>query len=515
MKQIYALVSVFFFIAGHAQNINFPDAFLKSKLVNSDISNQVAKDLSGNYFAVDANADGEIEQSEALLVSELNLTNCDISDFEGILYFENLAALDCTGDGMSHGPISLDITGLSSLKKLICQDNSLTLGISSFNNLEYLDLDYCRDMNTLDFNGFENLKFLSCSETNIISLNLDGLTNLEYVDCGNFNQFTSVNLSSLISLKILICNNTAVTAIDVSGLSNLEELRLRNNQDLINLNLTGCTSLKILDCEDSQLASLTVNGLTQLEELYCNSNAITSLNINNCNNIKTIDCSRNLISNLNLNGLSNLRNLYCYHNQLTELDASMAINLIELYCDHNLMNFLDLSNLTNLKKLHCEFNQLPILNANYLSQIESLYCDHNEIVSLYIKNGINEQALIISNNPITYICADASQFSDLQPYIDAHPGCTLDSSCSLKVSEFTDTIAELVVSPNPAHSILNLNTKNRIDGIEIYNLWGQLVLNISNPQNGQSVDVSTLRAGNYFIRIITDTGNLIQKFIKD
>ena len=515
MKKIYVLISFFFFIAGNAQNISFPDAFFKSKLVNSSASNEVAKDLGGNYFAVDANTDGEIQESEALQVSELNLTSCNISDFEGIGYFENLEMLDCTDDGMSQGPVSLDISGLTNLKKLICQDNSLALGISSFSNVEYLDLDYCHDLTILDFTGFDNLKFLSCSETDVVALNLDGLTNLEYLDCGNFNQFTSVNLSSLISLKVLICNSSAVTSIDVSGLGNLEELRLRDNQDLSNINLDGCTSLRILDCEDSQLTSLTVSNLTQLEELYCDSNAITALNISGCSNLKTIDCSRNFISNLDLNGLPNLRNLYCYHNQLTELDASMATDLIELYCDHNQMNFLDLSNLTSLQKLHCEFNQLPVLNANHLSHIESMYCDHNEIVSLYIKNGVDEQTLVISNNPIAYICADASQFSSLQPYLDSHPDCAVDSSCSLNVSDFTDTVDGLTVSPNPAHGILNLSTKNRIDTIEIYNLLGQLVWNMKNAQNSNAVDISGLNTGNYFIRITTDKGNIIQKFIKD
>ena len=218
---------------------------------------------------------------------------------------------------------------------------------------------------------------------------------------------------------------------------------------------------------------------------------------------------------MDLNGFPELRNLYCYHNLLTELDASMATNLIELYCNYNQINYLDLSNLVNLQKLHCEFNVLPLLNANHLSHIESLYCDHNEIVSLYIKNGVNEQALVISNNPISYICADASQFADLQPYIDSHPDCMLDSSCSLTAESFTKIIEAFTVSPNPAHNILNLDIKNKVDVVEIYNLLGQSVLKLMHAQNILSVDISGLKAGHYFIQATTDKGNFMQRFIKD
>ena len=513
MKPIYLTFFFFYFLSGTAQNIAFPDAAFKSKLVNSNASNEIAKDLNGNYFAVDADGDGEIRESEAMQVSMLNLTSCSISDFEGIAFFQNLEELDCTNSGVSHSPVSLDISGLTHLKKLICQDNTLTLGIGSFSHVEYLDLDYCHDLTTLDFTGFDHLKFLSCSQTDIVSLNVEGLNHLEYLDCGNFNQFSNINLSSLESLKVLICNSTAVTSIDASGLNNLEELYIRDNANLTTLSLDGCSNLKILDCEGSQLTALNVSNLSHLEELYCSSNAITSFNISDCHNLKKVDCSGNFIPTLNLTGLPNLQYLYCYHNQLTELEANTATNLIELFCDHNQMNYLNVANLTQLKKLHCEFNQLPLLNANYLNSIEALYCDHNEINSLYIKNGVDEQTLVMSSNPITYICADPSQMTSLQPYIDAHPDCALDASCSLTISDF-ETVTALTVSPNPAKESLNLNTKNQIQSIEIYNLLGQLVLSVKNIQH-PAIDISGLRTGNYFVRAITDHGNLTQQFIKE
>jgi hypothetical protein len=42
-------------------------------LLLSDPNNQIAKNLSGNYFKIDANNNGLIENSEALEVSFLNI----------------------------------------------------------------------------------------------------------------------------------------------------------------------------------------------------------------------------------------------------------------------------------------------------------------------------------------------------------------------------------------------------------------------------------------------------------
>jgi hypothetical protein len=72
------------------------------------------------------------------------------------------------------------------------------------------------------------------------------------------------------------------------------------------------------------------------------------------------------------------------------------------------------------------------------------------------------------------------------------------------------------ISPNPANNILNIDFKKQIevDSISIYNTLGQLVLVIPNAQKTSAVDVSGLKAGNYFIKISCDKGNSNVKFIK-
>lgn len=76
---------------------------------------------------------------------------------------------------------------------------------------------------------------------------------------------------------------------------------------------------------------------------------------------------------------------------------------------------------------------------------------------------------------------------------------------------------KFVVYPNPAKNMLNINTKPNIEvhSLTIYNLLGQVVLAIPNAKNLNSVDVSSLKTGNYFLKIISDKGIATETFIKE
>jgi hypothetical protein len=72
------------------------------------------------------------------------------------------------------------------------------------------------------------------------------------------------------------------------------------------------------------------------------------------------------------------------------------------------------------------------------------------------------------------------------------------------------------IYPNPANDILNIDTKQTIEvtSINIYNTLGQIVLVIPNAQQTKSVDVSSLKTGNYFMKINSDKGSSSVKFMK-
>lgn len=72
------------------------------------------------------------------------------------------------------------------------------------------------------------------------------------------------------------------------------------------------------------------------------------------------------------------------------------------------------------------------------------------------------------------------------------------------------------LAPNPANEFLTITTKSDIEvsSISIYNTLGQLILVIPNAKETNSVDVSQLTSGTYFVKVISDKGSSNSKFIK-
>lgn len=72
------------------------------------------------------------------------------------------------------------------------------------------------------------------------------------------------------------------------------------------------------------------------------------------------------------------------------------------------------------------------------------------------------------------------------------------------------------VYPNPVENNLNISKKEEIEisSITIYNMLGQIVVAIPNAKNIETVDVSSLKSGNYFVKINSNRGNSNTKFIK-
>ena len=58
------------------------------------------------------------------------------------------------------------------------------------------------------------------------------------------------------------------------------------------------------------------------------------------------------------------------------------------------------------------------------------------------------------------------------------------------------------VYPNPVENNLNISKKEEIEisSITIYNMLGQIVVAIPNAKNIETVDVSSLKSGNYFVK---------------
>ena len=75
----------------------------------------------------------------------------------------------------------------------------------------------------------------------------------------------------------------------------------------------------------------------------------------------------------------------------------------------------------------------------------------------------------------------------------------------------------ITLYPNPAKDVLNINAKSdiTISSIQVYNTLGQLVIVIPSAQGVEAINVSSLKTGNYFIKIVSDKGVANTQFIKE
>jgi Leucine-rich repeat (LRR) protein len=283
IKTLLAILALVLCSSSYAQIINIPDPIFKAKLLQSSTTNDIALDSFSNPIKIDKNNDGQIQQSEALRVFELNVASYfydfydffKIIDLTGIRYFRNLKTLYCYGNQLS----SLDVSGLSSLEDLNCEDNQLSsLDASGLSNLKYLDCNY-NQLTSLNVSGLSNLTHLNCSINQLSSLNVSGLNSLTNLDC-NYNQLSSLDVSGLNSLTYLDCADNQIKSLDVSGFSKLIELECSNNQ-LSSLEVIGLSNLTRLGCINNQLSSLDVSGLSKLRYLECGNNQLQTLYLKN------------------------------------------------------------------------------------------------------------------------------------------------------------------------------------------------------------------------------------------
>ena len=406
-KLLLTLTFLLYGLFANAQTITIPNLFFKEKLLSSSPGSYIAKDLSGNYFKIDANDDGEIQQSEALQVKELYINNSNILSLEGIQYFTNLNILQCDDNDL----ITLNLSSNTALTSLRCDYNNLTsLNIS--NNAALTSLK-CNNNLLTSLNVSNNTALISlwCNSNQLTSLNVSYNNALTELHC-SFNQLTSLNVSNNSALTTLSCGLTALTTLDVSSNIALTKLFCQGNQ-LTSLNVSNNTALTILDCYGNQLSNLNINSNTSLTHLYCYSNQLTYLNVSNN---------------------TALSELYCHLNQITTLNLSSNTLLTKLTCKNNPLTSLDVSNNNSLTYLICSNNQLTTLNVSSNIALTTLDCKNNQLTNLFIKNNTNESTLIFSNNPnLTYICADEGQLTDVQTKIDSAgyaTTCHVNSYCS-------------------------------------------------------------------------------------
>ncbi|MBC7640923.1 MAG: T9SS type A sorting domain-containing protein [Flavobacterium sp.] len=102
-------------------------------------------------------------------------------------------------------------------------------------------------------------------------------------------------------------------------------------------------------------------------------------------------------------------------------------------------------------------------------------------------------------------------------YFDTNPAIITNTFTTEFVSNLSnenfETDNNLKIAPNPTKNTLTITNTANIKEISIYNTLGQLLQ--TNIQVSKTIDVSDLQSGNYFMKIVTESGVSSQRFVKE
>ena len=308
-----------------AQIVTIPDANFKNRLINTACAT-LNNGWPATYADVDANDDGEIQESEAAQIYRLNVDNADIASLEGIAYFTNLHELYANGNALS----TVDLSNLPMLQHVQLQANQIsTISVNkaiisiNLNHNLLSDLNFISTVSELsslevssnllseiNIQGNPSLNYLDCSGNGLTSLDVSAF-HLTDLRCGG-NQLTSLVLCP--ELQTLSCPDNLLTALDLSVTSGLSELNISNNQlsdvtfpdSVVVLWMSGnlYTSIELsmpklygLECKNTHLTSLTI------PPFYAA--AAEPLDISNNNNLQFINLKNGNIDYYNQPGEPN------------------------------------------------------------------------------------------------------------------------------------------------------------------------------------------------------------------
>ena len=306
--------------------------------------------------------------------------------------------------------------------------------------------------------------------------------------------------------EIQVVEAEAITILYVSG---------RNISSLVGIE--SFTNLIFLDCDSNNLTNLDLSQNINLSSIVCYNNQLTNLNFSN-DNLVSLDCAYNNLTNLDLSN-SNVFWVSCEYNDLTQINTDGALNLNILSCAQNNITSLNLSSNPNLDLIVCWENQLTELDLSQNSILTRISCRDNNLSSLSINNGNNENLdyMWAFNNPnLACIKVDDVAFSNSQVCNQVgFTGWCKDSiavyseDCILKISDITKA-NYITIYPNPTQDILNIESPEQIDSVQIYSINGILVKQGINTR----LRVSELPTGVYFVRILINNKTLTKKVVK-
>jgi hypothetical protein len=231
MKTIYYIITFFLAINFNclSQNITFSDPIFKDVLVSITPSSNRARNLLNQLTRVDLNQDGEIQISEALNISRLNLNRWPndpmISNLSGSEYFTNLKSINIAGHNVS----AFNFPMLTLMETLDLQNNPIS---------------------SVDVSTYPNLKYFITGNTQISSINLNALNNLTSYTASN-SPIAAIDIKNNPNLVHLRFGNTNVSTL------NIKNTNINFNESFILADCWQNTPLTYICCDAEDVPALT------------------------------------------------------------------------------------------------------------------------------------------------------------------------------------------------------------------------------------------------------------------
>lgn len=278
----YLLLFLLTSFSVEAQIVNIPDANFKAKLLEASPDNEIAINVQNQYFKIDANDDGEIQESEAIQVRRLNIDNSSITSLEGITSFTNLFRLSASHNNLTQ----VNLTGLNNLSAIYIDNNQITTdGIIALPDNQVI-LNISNNLITsFDFNSLQ-LNF------SLLDISNNPLT------------FFNFNINSVYFINYLKLNNTLIETL-TGDVKKIEELEMNHNQFLISVEITSLQNVEFIRFEDNPiLSSVTIDGQNENTHIVIQNNEqLTSVSLSNFVNTFYINLNDNPLASINLSNI--------------------------------------------------------------------------------------------------------------------------------------------------------------------------------------------------------------------
>ncbi|WP_274476566.1 T9SS type A sorting domain-containing protein [Mangrovimonas aestuarii] len=449
-------------------------------------------ELALTVLGIDTNGmNGNILNSDAESVINLNVGNWGISDLTGIEAFINLKKLQCYDNSLT----TLDLQSNPSLEELQVNGNNLTsLNLSNNQSLTVLNLSGNNTLASLDLTANTNLIGLGLDDTALNSIDLSNNTLLEELHINNC-QLSNIDVSNNSVLTYLGCSLNNINTLDVS--SNL--------------------ALEFLGCYSNNLTQLNLSSNTALKQVFCADNALTTINLGANNVLKTLACNSNNLSEIILSGTTFLEYLEVSNNNISMLDISQNIRLTHIIANGNNISTLDTTFAEDLMMLNLIDNEITALNLSNNPLLKYVLVSQNNLQYIDIRNGANEIVQIFDasqNLNLTCIFVDNSADTLLSTWIVDDVTIFLDSEAACQtLSIGKNEIADVTFFPNPAKDHLTVNTNGDKVLFKLYTANGSLVLEQTLNQHYNNIALPSLQSGMYLASITNNLQSLTKKLV--